>query len=73
MGRVLRAIVVCLLLVGVVAGGEKAGKKQERSESFDIKPSGQVTHQTVQLVSTTHSYSHFITYIYSVHVLYALY
>ena len=67
MGTVLQTTVVCLLLFGLVAGGEKAGKKLEKSESFDLKPSGQVAHQTVQLVSSIvyeqHSHGPMIIYL----------
>lgn len=35
--------VLCALINGALAGAEK-------SESFDLKPTGQVSHQTIQLV-----------------------
>lgn len=40
----------CFLLFHASSSSKK-GKKLEETESFDVKPSGQVAHQTIKLVS----------------------
>lgn len=55
----MQAPVVCvsvllsfLLLVPPHGVSSKKGKKLEETDSFDVKPSGQIAHQTIRLVST---------------------
>ena len=38
-----------LLLLPLCSGGKK-GKRLEETDSFDVKPSGQIAHQTIKLV-----------------------
>lgn len=44
----IRVVMICLALASLTEG--KRGRKLEETRSFDVKPSGQVAHQTVDLV-----------------------
>lgn len=44
----IRVVMICLALASLTEG--KRGRKLEETRSFDVKPSGQVAHQTIDLV-----------------------
>ena len=44
------SLCLLLLLLLPVSTDSKKGKKLEETGSFDVKPSGQVSHETIKLV-----------------------
>lgn len=49
--QVLAGVCCFLLLLLTLCAHSKKGKKLEETSSFDVKPSGQISHHTIKLVS----------------------
>ena len=53
MASKLNLLSLLLLIAAASYVSGKGGKKSEESKSFDVKPSGQIAHETIKLVRSS--------------------